>query len=347
MAATADVLEVDVEHPLVVLNVHGEDFALIRYKCARKVVFDFVIYTRHPQEVKALFRGKAHEPGEHHVNWDGTDEFGEHVEDGYYFLKAIETDSGATLFDSAESRWGAPITATDVDFLGDGTFQYTLPANAAVRVGVADAESDAYLRTVLDWAPRPRGSHLDFWSGYDNRNNIPLLGAREMSVYVRSYTLPNATLFVTGSATESIPVRTKGVPYVVPPEGRGEVSPFALQEELAARTPEFTLHAHGLAASLPGLHGAVLTEPLELHIVLDSDTLREIGSYSVKIYVDEELVGLADPADPSYSFLLDPSSYEPGKHLLIVNVISEAGCHVGSELREFEVPAEPITVGPP
>ncbi len=31
--------------------------------------------------------------------------------------------------------------------------------------------------------------------------------------------------------------------------------------------------------------------------------------------------------------------FEPGKHMLIVNVISESGGHVGAELREFDVPA--------
>ena len=306
MAVVAPALTVTVEHPLAMMNVEGQDYSAIRYTCTRAMALDLVVYSRHPQVIRTLFRGKAHESGEYTIQWDGRDEFGEPASDGYYFLKASETAGGVVLFDSADSRWGAPLSPTEVNFVNDGSFSYHVPSNAVIRAGAAIASSGAYCRTFLDWVPRPVGHHNDHWSGYDSQGRIALLGHMNLKVYVRAYSLPEATLFVAGSTTNSVPVRREGETYVVPPEDLGEVSPFATQEESAARTPVFTLHVRNDNQAHIDLQGAELTESVEIHIGLHPDTQQAVGGYSVKAYVDEELFALAEPADAQYSFFTGP-----------------------------------------
>lgn len=331
---------IQVDHPLVVLNAEGEDYAIIKYSCPKAMVLDLIIYTRFPQDVKTLFHEKAHEAGDYEIRWDGRDDFESQTGNGYYFVKVVDSQAGTIVFDSAETRWGAPIVPTEVTFNDNGSFRYRVPTNALVRIGAANKQSAMYYGTLLDWAPRPKGSHFEQWTGYDSHGKVPLLGRPDLTMHVRSYSLPEVTLFVVGSSTDPIPVRREGTKYIFPPEGLGEVSPFSQQEDIAARTPVFTLHAQNYEMAHVELQGAELTEPLIVHIVLHPDTQAGIGTYSIKAFVDDELIGLAEPADPEFSFLLDPDSLGTGEHLLNVNLISYAGGHVGAELRSFEVPAK-------
>lgn len=333
-------LALNVEHSTIILSEERNAFALIKYSCEEPATFNLVIYARRPYEARTLFSRKAHEPGDYEVRWDGKDDFGIPVQSGYYFLKATDSDTGEVLFDSSRTAWGTRVSYEEVRFEGDGRFEYHLPENALVRVGVSSESSGAYYRTILDWAARPKGHQYENWDGYDKNGRVALIQRPGLAIHVGAYKLPDTTIIVASSPTEAIPVVVEDSEFVVPPIGLDEVVEFARQEEDAARTPEFRLHVQNESKEDIELQNAQLTDPVKIHVDLDPVTkkvLQEQG-YAVNLYLDDKLAKGMEHADSTFSYTLDPANFAPGKHLLNVNVVSDEGGHVGAELREFIVP---------
>lgn len=149
---------------------------------------DRVVFQR---EVKALGAG------DRAITWDGRDRTGKAVPaEAYSYALTARSAKGSSTYDVTDLTGGQRIEARDVRWGAEaGLIRYYLdkPARVNLRLGLEDGP---YLRTVIDWVPRPAGEHAEQWDGKDASGVLALSGNPALKPIVAAYTLPDNTLFV-------------------------------------------------------------------------------------------------------------------------------------------------------
>lgn len=135
--------------------------------------------------------------GDRAMTWHGRDARGKAVPaEAYAFALTARTDKGSSTHDVTDLTGGQRIEARDVRFDPEaGLIRYYLdkPARVNLRLGLEDGP---YLRTLVDWVPRPAGEHAEQWDGRDASGVLDLTGNPALKPIVAAYTLPDNTLFV-------------------------------------------------------------------------------------------------------------------------------------------------------
>lgn len=143
------------------------------------------------REVKALGAG------DRAITWDGRDHAGKVVPpEAYSYVLTARSAEGISTHDLTDLTGGQRIDARDVRWDPEaGLIRYYLdkPARVNLRLGLEDGP---YLRTVVDWVPRPAGEHAEQWDGKDASGVLDLAGNPGLRPVVAAYTLPDNTLFV-------------------------------------------------------------------------------------------------------------------------------------------------------
>lgn len=135
--------------------------------------------------------------GDRAVTWDGRDHTGEIVPpEAYSYVLTARSAKGSSIHDLTDLTGGQRIEAREVRWDAEaGLIRYYLdkPARVNLRLGLEDGP---YLRTVVDWVPRPAGEHAEQWDGKDASGVLDLAGNPGLRPVVAAYTLPDNTLFV-------------------------------------------------------------------------------------------------------------------------------------------------------
>ena len=337
-----------VAHPVVQLNDENNASATIRYQCTSALTCDLILYDRTPSEVRTLFAAKHHEPGIYEATWRGRDDSDNPVRNGYYFIKMIGRPSGAILFDSASTDWGHTIVAEDLFASRDAKIMYKLSQNAVVHVGLGHEGTGGYFRTLVDWKARPKGRHVETWDGYDASGKVCLIDRSNTLVQVVAYSLPEQTVIVTGSRTETLPVKKEDSEYIVPSARNTnqieDISIYARQADVLCRTPLFAIEAVDQKGAAFDLDRSFLSVPVVIRIKPDSETKKALlfEPYKIAVFIDDSLVHEGEESCDDFAFWLYPKQFSSGAHVLNVNVIRDLGAHVGAAMTRFCVAEEGV-----
>lgn len=140
---------------------------------------------------------KALGAGDRAIAWDGRDHTGKIVPpEAYSYVLMARSAEGSSTHDLTDLTGGQRIEARDVRWDAEaGLIRYYLdkPARVNLRLGLEDGP---YLRTVVDWVPRPAGEHAEQWDGKDASGVLDLAGNPVLRPVVSAYTLPDNTVFV-------------------------------------------------------------------------------------------------------------------------------------------------------
>jgi hypothetical protein len=135
--------------------------------------------------------------GDREIRWDGRSTKGTALPaEAYTYTLRADSGKGGSTYDLTDLTGGQRIQARDVRWDAQtGTIRYYLdkPARVNLRIGL---EEGPYLRTVVDWVPRPAGEHAERWDGRDASGVLDLSANPALRPVVAAYTLPDNTVFV-------------------------------------------------------------------------------------------------------------------------------------------------------
>lgn len=179
-----------------VFHPERQQVATIRFKLDTNADVALSIYDGRD---RLIYRRQAEDlvGGDHALTWDGHDTTGKAApEEAYTYTLTATNDRGRSVHDLTELTGGQPLQAKDVRWDAQtGRVHYYLdrPARVNLRLGL---ESGPYLRTLIDWVPRPAGAHAEAWDGQDASNVLNLSEHPSLKPAVMAYSLPDNTLFL-------------------------------------------------------------------------------------------------------------------------------------------------------
>ncbi len=272
-------------------------------------------------------RFEAKRAGKQSVVWKGRDDEGHLVppEAYTYTITASSTSSGDgtppldATYDLSTTTGGQPLAAQDMKIdPGARSIAYTLSKAARVRVILGRGLWPA--GTPIDWAPRPAGKHEERWEA----DMDPLEGAKGVPPIMGfpvAFTLPDNAVIVRGE------YQTDHTPR--PPPSN---LPYRLQRETTsndshvhASHPRARCYNPAITVTFPedvdrdaGLARISAPTVLKFDIVPEQGTRRlaPIPRVSIAIYVDSIKAADLLAGYAPYHWLLDPSKYAAGVHLI-------------------------------
>lgn len=274
------------------------------------------------------------------VVWDGLDAEGTPVPDEAYVPVLRQGDQ--VLDDPREYSGGEVVDSIRPDFsrLGVVAFQLDEPSRVLVRAGI---KGGPLMRTLLNWAPRPAGSNIVRWDGYDKDGIVKLRDRSDLGILLTGYRLPEHSIITTGSSLSYLDWRkarelpdTMPSPESVQLERNGErVSRHYYLPRLAEKEPDVSLDIRGH----DNVDGSFVADgPFTVTADLDGidQWAMDQSQYEVAFFINGEFVSEEEQGYVPLSWRWNPASLAPGTHLLTVNVSSFNGA-VGVRTLEFIV----------
>jgi hypothetical protein len=346
------------------LNVAARDRIRIQYALDREALATVQIYDAEHRTRRVVAKEKPSLPGINTVAWDGLDDAGEPVPDeAYYFTISCTDPQGATVsYDPPTFSGGERIAFSIRDMRYDpaaGAVVYHLskPARIQIRAGVREGP---LLKTIADWAPRLPGRHAEPWDAKDASGLINVPALRNWNLIGRGYTLPENSVFVTGSPARADSVAaaprspTGPLPAVetLSSDPRAEALNRAalIESTLAQRTRPVDPHAwtpFGMNAaprfqiSLVGVPSAGTSQTVRsisaaagsaaaptvsgsvgIQVSLDDATRLRLQEqrFEIVAYVDYQLMGEQEQGYSPYTYVLDTTALPNGEHVITINV---------------------------
>jgi hypothetical protein len=176
-----------------------------------------LILDRDGYPVRRLVSAKDVEKGKSSFDWDGRDDAGEVVPDEAYSLK-IDLRSG----EKVESYFPAKSPAKELgikDAYYDrrgAVLAYNLPFAARVHLQAGTAAppdpktheaGGPVLRTVVNREPRPAGSVIENWNGYDDGATIYVPDLPHFVIAIAITSLPENAILTSGKRSETFLAR--------------------------------------------------------------------------------------------------------------------------------------------
>lgn len=170
------------------------------------------IVDRDGYAVRQLPQRQVVSPGPVSVEWDGRDD--QHVivaDEAFSPRVVLRTDSGEYVhFSAAEEVEMISQTPQSYD-RRNGVLRYTLQSPARVHVQAGASEVSAatgatdgpVLKTVVNRSPRPAGSIIETWNGYDESGTIYVPELRNFVIAIAATPLPAGSVITTGNRTET------------------------------------------------------------------------------------------------------------------------------------------------
>ncbi|NQU44208.1 hypothetical protein HQ520_13040, partial [bacterium] len=198
------------------------------------------------------------------------------------------------------------------------------------------------LKTVLDWAPRLPGRHVESWDGMDASGLVHVPDLSGYNLLFEAYTLPDNAILVTGSpapaaTTISDQKAVKSPASAADLERRravrsalvrqeSPVAPEALLTLEGRATPGFAIDLLEIAAEgaiRPASADSVgVTGEIGIRVALDDATrqLLQQQRYEIITYVDYQLVSEQEQGYSPFTSVLDTTRFSEGEHVITINV---------------------------
>jgi flagellar hook assembly protein FlgD len=313
----------------------GEEVRL-RFTLDRDAAATVVVYGGSHAAVRTVAIDRPSFRGVNTVAWNGRDNAGKPVpNEAYYFtIVCVDNQRQKATCDPAVETGGEAVAFTHRDMHYDakaGGVSYRLKSAARVqiRAGVAGG---ALLKTVVNWAPRPSGAHLEPWGGKDESGLVDVMALENHFVTGRAYDLPANSVIVTGSPAVA-PASAVAAGEVKAQERARQIRAAMTRRERPIEphvwTPFGSNAAPRFSVSLVGTQGALRSiaststgGEVGIRVELDSETrLRLLEQrFEIVAYVDFQLVGEQEQGYSPYTYVLDTSTIAPGRHIVTINV---------------------------
>lgn len=287
--------------------------------------------------VRALVGGETVVAGKSSFDWDGRDSGGQIVPDEAYSVKIdFEGPDGKATYLPLREPPSMVAATTNYYDRRAGIFSYKLPRAARVHVQAGalarnpktKAREGPVLKTLVNREPRPAGSVVESWNGFDEGGSFAVPELPGFSMAVAATSLPENSILTTGNRARSFLERAatrKGEPVFKPVVAdRRHHGGLTTLEDVAPKltaTPAsatwsdtgkiWTTRAQSLevSLSLSGPSAAVFShQPGKLFVYLDQKRIREMRRPAP-----------GEPARVSISQLM------PGRHNVAINWASDYG----------------------
>jgi len=184
--------------------VPAEGPTVLRFRLSAPAAVTARLYDGRDRLVRTLRPAAPLAPGDHALNWEGTDEVGRLLppEEYRYTLVAEGADGQRVAHDLTDLSGGDDIRASDVTWDPEaGTIRYRLsqPARVNIRVGL---RGGPLLGTILDWVARDVGAHQEPWDGFDTSRVLDLGRHPDLMVAVSAFAL-SANALVVGPPSDA------------------------------------------------------------------------------------------------------------------------------------------------
>jgi hypothetical protein len=333
-----------------VFNPTGGQTTSIYYRLLRSADVSVRIFDSDHFLIATLQENRSSPAGANRVNWNGRDESGVVVPDeAYYFvIEAKDEDGRETTYDPTLFSGGEKLgVAPPVVDREETVVRYSLskPARVRIRAGVHDGPLS---KTILDWVPKLAGAHEEVWNGRDNSDAGVVWDHKRFLVVLSAFTLPENSIITVGSPVGYLDywadaARKQGQELMAlrlaSEEGRkahlkarkvrsdalqkrsGKIDSHYLTSRFMDRDPEFTLAVpDGVIEKR--VDASVVQGEFEIEIKLTEGTKALLNEqrYEYVLYVDYVLWGERETGYSPYSWVLDTSRLNAGRHLITVNV---------------------------
>ncbi len=293
----------------------------ISYKLSSPSPITIKIRDENSLLVRTLLKGKKRKSGSDKELWDGKDDRGIIVPpeaytftiEGKGFRYDSVTFSGGELLEelNPSARKKPPCSIS-----------YTLPTSARVRIRIGVKGGPLY-RTLLNWEPRPPGSHSESWDGRDKTGKVNLASNPLCFIFLEAFSLPDNSIIVSGPPQEKKKEGRKISEREINSSSR-PLYEHARHPRWRCKDPEMKIILpEGLPRREEGI--PILSGECPLRIEVDDEDLKWLREekFEYIFYVDDEFLceeeeGAASP----YIWCWDSRQYKDGKHLLSVNLRS-------------------------
>lgn len=301
------------------------------------------LYDRRDRLVRTLINNQAVDKGPCRIQWDGKDDNGNLLPQGYYVftLTGRTDDEKIKVYDPADETGGNLIQVRDaqLDAL-KGEIRYTMPKAGMVRIR-AGLENSLLLRTLVDWEPRQAGLHKEPWDGLDQAGLINLFQLPEQKVSIFAYSLPdNSIILKRKSQKNDIASDTFTHQKELRPSRKIRMShkfKHATHDAAICHEPDFRILFQGspqqTADGIPVLSGIV-----PVKIVLSDDDKKHLESTRFEIMLFVDLIFLFEDEEgyTPFTYFWDTTLLPEGEHLLTVNIWSYDD-HCGTKTRKVMI----------
>ncbi len=301
--------------------------------------YEILIATADADIVSTLVTKRAltAKEGQQSMAWDGKDEHGQFVPDEIYY-PLIRYTVGDKVIDIHPRDYSGGIIAkpqVQTDRHGTINFSIAQPSRILVRAGI---KSGAFLRTLLDWRPRPAGQNRLSWDGFDESGVYRFIQHPRFAVMVTGYTLPELAIMIINS-----PQKTD---YSTWRNLQGcKAQPFTREEALQKfdraqlplskiffepryrpKDPQLSISYTQKAETNPVLSKRT---GIKVDVPQASRALLEQSLFEVAFFVDGDFISEEEQGYVPFIWTLDPTRFAAGDHVLTVNILGFDG-QVGS-----------------
>lgn len=282
--------------------------------------------------------------------FDGRDDEGAVLPDEAYSIRLEFTDGTAReVFDPSKDFVPVleePKTRSYSAYAGILSYQLSRPSRVHIQAGQASLNPKTgrtdgpVLKTVLDRLPRPEGSVVEHWGGYDESETVLVSVLPHFATSIVGSSLPDCSVLLVGNRKQTF------VDYarLHRPQEALLPRPYAETGAHHAGLNAFEDRTPGLSIEAQGHRDA------ERRLVVDGSTLSltvsvepEAGKFffsrptEVQVFLDEERVFSNEKPDNPARVSVDTSKLPPGEHRLAVNWLSRSG-PVGVQSLRLVVP---------
>ena len=188
------------------INPHTAGTTDILYTLTYAAKLSINIYNAQGNLVRKLITLQARAAGDHSENWDGKDDNGKILPDGYYYFTIEDAITGTNQVAYDPSKTGGydishsiSIVVSEYDPLKNkpAVITYNLPRPAKVNIKVRlDKYQGPAVRVIKYQAPTGSGEHISLWDGRDEFGNI--LSMSNYTIAIWGYTLPDNAVVIEG-----------------------------------------------------------------------------------------------------------------------------------------------------
>ncbi|MBU4354728.1 MAG: hypothetical protein L6277_13860 [Desulfobacterales bacterium] len=306
----------------------------IGWRLSSRAKVSLKIYDCDQDLVAALSPEKIMAAGRHTLVWKGKDQHGRVVPNEAYFF-IIEATAGANhaVYDPREVSGGMFHEIDRVKLLAASQqLEYELPetGRVSVRAGLVDGP---LLAIPVDWEPRTKGVQRERWDGMDQEKLIQVGKRPDYRIRASYYTLPENTIITRGNKqvtfldykqaqTGAGPPKTWELPQLPASVLR---SPLASKGIIFAKAPP-------LEVTFPGApgddkHPSLLPQGFQVRVDLPEPWKSALKAQPYEIYYfwDGKFLIENPNIRLPYETTLSLKEYQPGLHVLTVNLIDIGG----------------------
>lgn len=298
------------------------------------------------------FAKPAAAAGSHVFEWDGRDELAAVVADEAYSLLVRLNDGRGNVdtYAPAIDSNGAHAVSSKIDSYdrGRGVIAYRLPNASRVHLQAGTAKPDqkgkpqgVAMVNIVDSEPRPAGSVVEHWIGYDASRIVYVPGLPHFVLAMVAAPLPENAIITTGNSARTFIAQARsrrGASILPASKAAAHHSGLAGTED---RAPTLTVAVRACAPAAERWQCSSApkhaTATLGRGDYLDSFCRQR---RTLQLYVDGDLVAERRASGASES--LPIPALAPGSHLLTMNWVSVHGPLATASLR-INISAKNVT----